>query len=84
MTRREKRPACPRCGSRAIPIIYGLMTVADAKRLAKRGPFAEGGCCCWGDDRDHPWACPRCGCRWGGRGQPPHLPEWREADRGVE
>ena len=53
---------CPECGSTDVArIIYG--NPAGERR---EPGTVEGGCRCWGDRRDPPFACRGCGLWFGG------------------
>ena len=70
----RKGHTCPYCGSPdAIPIVYGYPTM-EASTEAEEGKIHLGGCCCWGDERDHKWYCRRCGTEYGGKGMDPYVP----------
>jgi hypothetical protein len=50
---------CPRCGSEAIPIEYGLPG-SDLAEAEERGEVVLGGC----EPKEATWACRSCGARW--------------------
>ncbi len=48
---------CPRCGERAVPLLYGLPT-PDAEAAARAGDLVLGGCFTPDNGPDHPyWVC---------------------------
>lgn len=53
--------ACPACGGKLIPILYGLPD-AEAGAAAERGEIALGGCIIMGDDPH--LACVACHARY--------------------
>lgn len=59
-----RRPACPHCGGRPIPIMYGYPANAKAAfEAAERGELVIGGCVI--DDDNPIWSCGDCGERYG-------------------
>jgi hypothetical protein len=57
-------PACPRCGSRAVPILRGYPSPA-AFEAAERGEVVLGGCVITGDDPHFACVGVDCGLRFG-------------------
>lgn len=52
---------CPECRSEDVArIVYGY----PAGKPREPGTV-DGGCRCWGDERDDQWICGDCGQRWG-------------------
>ncbi len=50
---------CPRCGGKAIPIVYGMPGPKLFER-SKRGEVRLGGCVVMGDGNDPTHYCPAC------------------------
>jgi hypothetical protein len=59
MTSRTTTTACPRCGSRSIPIVYGLPGM-ELFEAADRGEVALGGCVI--EDGAPEWRCRGVDC----------------------
>jgi hypothetical protein len=52
---------CPVCGSTEVArIVYGYPSGNP-----RGGNVVDGGCMCWGDERDPQFACRGCGLRFG-------------------
>ncbi len=62
--------SCPRCGSPAVPIVYGL-PAGELFEAADRGEVVLGGCMVW--DEQPEWACRGvdCGLEFGQRASDP-------------
>ena len=69
MVTRTKNRTCPTCGSKMIPIIYGMPGDPELFEKADRGEVELGGCVIWFDN-------PSRVCR----GSEPHY--WREDEAG--
>jgi hypothetical protein len=63
---------CPECGSTEVArIVYGYPSGN------RREPnTVDGGCRCWGDERDPKWACQGCGVWFGEVIQICTAPSW--------
>jgi DNA-directed RNA polymerase subunit RPC12/RpoP len=62
--KRQRRPTkCPKCGSRVLPIVYGMPSVETRKEIAE-GKIALGGCIV--AESAPTWRCDECG-REGGQ-----------------
>jgi hypothetical protein len=55
-------PACPHCGGRLLPVVFGMPT-PELVDEARAGEFVLGGCCV-PDDHLPQWECNRCETRW--------------------
>ena len=53
-------PACPRCGSESVPIVYGMPGFEDFE-AADRGGLALGGCIVMDDQPTHRCTNEECG-----------------------
>lgn len=52
---------CPFCNETLSIVLHGLVRDEYLKQLRKEGvPFYNGGCCCYGDDRDAVYYCSSC------------------------
>lgn len=58
---KSRREECPRCGANAIPIAYGMPSVAMFKE-AELGGLVLGGCCVGPDNPA--WRCEPCDWSW--------------------
>jgi len=59
--------SCPTCGSRMIPILYGLPS-SEMRGPVERGEIKLGGCVVSGNDPQ--WWCPQCEEPWPARPVP--------------
>lgn len=64
MSKNQKPPACPACGSeRVAQILYGLVDNSDGLvKALEAGYVVLGGCCVTDDDPDY--HCHDCGHEW--------------------
>jgi len=63
-----RRPlSCPTCGTRMIPILYGLPS-PEMRESVERGEIKLGGCVVSGGDPE--WWCPQCEEPWPARQSP--------------
>jgi len=67
---RKRTGKCPTCGSKTVPIIYGLPLDPELIEEADRGEVELGGCLIWPDNPS--WVC---------RGKEPHY--WLEDEAGT-
>jgi len=51
---------CQHCGREIVPVVHGMPT-PEAEQAAREGRAILGGCCVFGDERDFPRACVKCG-----------------------